>query len=152
LSSATVPFAATVTNEQDATWDVQASASFLAGFLGGTFINHGTIKKTGDAGTSVIAEGLRFGNVPKFSFYEARIEVYSGSLINEAGGVSTGGGFWVAPGATFDLTGGKVVHYWGRFDSGGGGTIALTGGTLVLDDYTTFLLHNLTWTSGTIDT
>ena len=113
---------ATFNNQLGATINVRGDLNLTAG--GGnvpTFKNAGSFVKLSGTGTSAI--GVPFTNT-------GTVDVESGTLRPTAGGISTGGRFMAAAGATYDLNGGGDFTFAGTQTGTGVGSVVLSAGTL----------------------
>jgi hypothetical protein len=122
-----VDLGVTLNNYANGRYDFQADSGIGGLSPGGIFTNAGTVTKTAGTGTS------RIGTYSYLAFNNSnRIDVETGTIaIADGGGVSTGGTFTVAAGATLDLTGGTSFHsLTGTYTGSGAGTVALASGTL----------------------
>jgi hypothetical protein len=121
---------AVLDNLSGGTYDFQADASIVSLDASGTLVNAGTLEKTGGSGTSQITSLFINSNA---------ITVQTGTIqLRTSGGVSTGGNFTVASGATLDLTATAVGSYLGTYTGSGSGTVEVADGVLTLAGDTTF--------------
>lgn len=110
----------------------------------GTIDNYGLFRKSGGAGTSVVAG--------TFNNYGA-IDVRSGTLALRAVGTRAGTNYLVSPGATLDLTPQGDTYYSGTHSASGGGAVVLNGGGMrIAAGHATFNFPTNTfqWQSGSI--
>ena len=139
-------------NQATGTFSFEADASVAAVSGTSPFDNEGTIQKTAGTGTSAFEND---GGNLAFNNNSAKIKVQTGTIeLATPSGLSTGGTFTVASGATLDLTGGQTVSYEGTYTETGAGRIILSAGTLQLDAATTFDFPAgvFQWSGGYIDT
>jgi RHS repeat-associated protein len=109
---------ATLTNQVGAVYDFQADPSVVDG---GTFINRGTLRKSGGTGTSAMSLNV-------FRNEGGVIDVQHGILaLNPSySGSATGATFTVAKDAVVDLSSQGVQIYTGTYTGSGEGTVRLT--------------------------
>ena len=110
-------FGAIVTNQVGAVYDFQADQSVVDS---GTFINRGTLRKSGGTGTSSMSPHV-------FQNDRGLIDVRSGILaLNPTdSGNSTGGTFEVAKDAVLDLNSQGASSYTGTYSGSGAGVVRL---------------------------
>ncbi len=138
---------ATFVNEAGASFSFIADTSIdSAGGTpsGGTFINNGTLAKTGGAGTSVLDRDIKLNNT-------GVIEVDSGTLSLEGGGTISGSSaFAVNSGADLDfdnhLGTAFAVPSGSSIVGSGAGTISFTSGTVAING--TYSVDGLTYVNG----
>src|SRR5262249_13846569 len=95
IGNLAIQIGATLTNQPGAGYELQADQSVTGG---GTFINRGTLRKSGGAGTSSMSPHV-------FRNEGAAINVQQGILaLDFFSGSATGGTFTVAPDAVLDLS------------------------------------------------
>ena len=112
-----ITFGATLTNQVGAIYEIQGNQSV---FDTGTFVNRGTLRKSGGTGTSSMKPST-------FRNEGGIINVQTGTLelVPNNGTNSTGGTFNVAAGAVLDLTTQSTGVYTGTYTGAGGGTVRL---------------------------
>jgi protocatechuate 3,4-dioxygenase beta subunit len=110
----------TLTNQAGGTVNLTSAAGIIPGTQGGTFNNAGTLEESAPSGASTAL-------VVPFNNLLGTIDVQSGALALEGGGMSTGGTFQVAQGATLRLDGGdgSIGILTGTYTGSGQGTISL---------------------------
>jgi uncharacterized repeat protein (TIGR01451 family) len=128
----------TLTNAAGGLFSVECDASITNNYYNGTFVNHGTFRKSVTGGTTSLASGVPFSNF-------GRIEILTGtmtapSVTMQTGGIIAGTGFKVASG-TLNIAGNSSLE--------AGATMTLAGGqisgaaTLTIDG-------TLDWTGGSM--
>jgi len=107
--------------------DIQADL-FIRGFAGGngTFTNAGIVRKSAGAGTTTIFDGVSFNNNGGI------IDVRTGALTLASGGISTGGVFTAATGASLNFSGGTHVMT-GTYSGSVAGLVQLIADTIRID-------------------
>ncbi|HEU4886888.1 MAG TPA: IPT/TIG domain-containing protein [Thermoanaerobaculia bacterium] len=130
--------AATLTNSATGLFSVECDASITNNYYSGSFVNHGTFRKSITGGTTTLTSGVPFSNF-------GRIEILTGimtapSVTMQAGSVIAGTGFKVAAG-TLNIAGNSSLE--------AGASMALAGGQI--SGAGTFLIAGtLNWTGGSM--
>jgi RHS repeat-associated protein len=116
LGNLFVGFGGALTNQVGAVYDLQGDQSVVDA---GSFINRGTLRKSGGTGTSSMSSNV-------FRNDGGVIDVQQGILaLTPNSGSATGGTFTVATGAVLDLSSQGVQVYTGTYTGSGGGTVRL---------------------------
>jgi hypothetical protein len=114
------------------------------------FNNFGLVRKSSGTGTAVIGTLPGFVNL-LFENQGGVIEVDSGTLVLNGGGVSSNGTWNVSTGAVLDLTGGNSPAWAGVVTGSGLGQVRLNNGVLTGSGLTINLPGSLfQWTGGTL--
>ncbi len=96
-----------------------------------TFVNAGTIRKTGGTGVSrFIATNGQSDGFISFENQGGTIDVQTGTLRLARGGSTGGGTFNVSTGAVLDVTGNGSASFEGTYSGTGGGRVELPGGNI----------------------
>ena len=114
----------TILNESIYDFTGDASLGIYNGNANITNTAAGTIEKTSGTGTSTVS--LPLNN------HGGKIEADTGTLSLANSGVSTGGTYNAATGASIDITGGQTPTWSGTYTGSGGGTVLLDSNALVI--------------------
>lgn len=118
-----------VDNQSTGVYDIQSDAGIGGN---GTFNNTGILRKSDGTGTSSIARDVNNGFY--FQHLGGTVDVQKGTLkFDELRGDSTGGTWNVATGAKMELVpeSNGFNRFGGTYTGSGGGTVELSGGSLV---------------------
>jgi uncharacterized repeat protein (TIGR01451 family) len=129
---------AVLTNTASGLFSVECDASINNTYYSGSFVNHGTFRKSITGGTTTLASAVPFSNF-------GRIEILSGTMLApsvtmQTGGVIAGTGFKVAAG-TLNIAGNSTLE--------AGASMTLAGGQI--SGAATFTIDGiLNWTGGSL--